>query len=322
VGNIDSLITLSDELRKLDTHVEGTLRKIASQYDELADQRQEPKKELDVKGAPPLTFFIKFKWDEARFSKRKPLPELAHIVQTGITKMDEELRTKTSEYTSIEQKLNQVQQSTQGNLLTRDITKDIAPKREQILETKYLTTVFVVIPSSDIREWQTTYETINEFVVPGSCVTVKEEPDYSLMLVIVMKHAADDFKTKCRAKRFTARKYDPAQTISDEDLTKLKSKHDKVQRHLIRWASTNYGEAFYMWVHLKCIQVYVESILRFGLPANFQPMLLIPKRNHEQRVERLLCSHYAYIGRDFADIEEEEQTGEKFFPYVFSEGHI
>jgi len=137
-----------------------------------------------------------------------------------------------------------------------------------------------------------------------------------------MKHASDDFKTKCRAKRFTARKYDPGQTISDEDLTKLKSKYDKVQRHLIRWASTNYGEAFYMWVHLKCIQVYVESILRFGLPANFQPMLVIPKKNHEPKLEKLLCAHYSYIGRDFADVEEEEQTGEKFFPYVFSEGHI
>jgi len=322
VGNIDSLITLSDELRKLDTHVESTLRKIATQYDELASLQQEPKKDLDVRGLPPLTFFTKFKWDEARFSKRKPLPELAHIVQAGITKMDEELRAKTGEYSSLEQKINQVHQSTQGNLLTRDITKDITAKKEHIYETKYLTTVFVVVPSSEIKDWWLTYSTLNEFVVPDSCVLVKEENDFSLFLVVVMKHASDDFKTKCRGKRFTARKYDPSQTISEEDFSKLQNKFEKAQRHLIRWAATNFGEAFYMWVHLKCIQVYVESILRYGLPADFQAMIVIPKRNHEQKLEKILCAHYSYIGRDFADVEDDEVGAEKFFPYVFSEGLI
>lgn len=94
VGNIDSLITLSDELRKLDLHVESTLRKILAQYEELTEARQDPKNQLVVKdgmctqfvtrlhSVPPLTFITKFKWDEARFnSKRKSLTELAHIVE-------------------------------------------------------------------------------------------------------------------------------------------------------------------------------------------------------------------------------------------------
>jgi V-type H+-transporting ATPase subunit C len=57
VGNIDSLITLSDELRKLDVHVEGTLRKILVQYEELAELRQDPKNQLVVtKDGVFLTF--------------------------------------------------------------------------------------------------------------------------------------------------------------------------------------------------------------------------------------------------------------------------
>lgn len=75
--------------------------------------------------------------------------------------------------------------------------------------------------------------------------------------------------------RFTARKYDPSQTISDEDLNKLKTTYEKAQRSLLRWTITNFGDAFHMWVHLKCIQVFVESVLRYGLPANFQASLLI-----------------------------------------------
>lgn len=42
-----------------------------------------------------------------------------------------------------------------------------------------------------------------------------------------------------------------------------------------RWTLTNFGEAFLAWIHLKCIQCFVESILRFGLPADFQAMLVL-----------------------------------------------
>lgn len=74
---------------------------------------------------------------------------------------------------------------------------------------------------------------------------------------------------------FTVRKYDPSASLSAEELAKLKAKHDKLRRQLQRWAMTNFGEAFFLWVHLKCIQCYVEAILRFGLPVNFEAMLLL-----------------------------------------------
>ena len=57
------------------------------------------------------------------------------------------MRSKTAEYVSLEQKLNQVHQSGQGNLLTRDLTKDIEPKKSRIVESKYLTTIFLVVPT-------------------------------------------------------------------------------------------------------------------------------------------------------------------------------
>lgn len=61
VGNIDSLITLSDELRKLDLHVESTLRKILTQYEELAELRQDPKNQLVVKdGVYTILFSLLF----------------------------------------------------------------------------------------------------------------------------------------------------------------------------------------------------------------------------------------------------------------------
>jgi len=71
VGKFDSLITLSDEMRKLDSHIEATVRKISNQYFELVEELKEVPKEFDVKGAPPQTFLTKFVWEKARFSVKK-----------------------------------------------------------------------------------------------------------------------------------------------------------------------------------------------------------------------------------------------------------
>lgn len=38
---------------------------------------------------------------------------------------------------------------------------------------------------------------------------------------------------------------------------------------LVRWARTNFGEALAAWIHLKALRVFVESVLRYGLPVNF-----------------------------------------------------
>lgn len=84
-----------------------------------------------------------------------------------------------------------------------------------------------------------------------------------------------------------------------------------------RWAMTNFGEAFFLWIHLKCIQCYVEAILRFGLPVNFEAMLLLPKREQDKKLESLLCAKYAYLARDFGDEPDETDTKEKYYPFVF-----
>eukprot|EP01126_Amoeba_proteus_P015938 TRINITY_DN1726_c0_g1_i3.p2 TRINITY_DN1726_c0_g1~~TRINITY_DN1726_c0_g1_i3.p2 ORF type:complete len:150 (-),score=38.99 TRINITY_DN1726_c0_g1_i3:90-539(-) len=140
------------------------------------------------------------------------------------------------------------------------------------------------------------------------------------MLVVVMKHKVEEFKTACRTKKYTVRKYDPSQSVSDEEVSKLSAKFEKAQRILARWTLTNFGEAYYMWVHLTCIQVFVESVLRFGLPADFEAMIVVPKKHHEDNLKKILVQNYSSFGRDFADddVDDGDHT-EKFYPFVFSE---
>jgi len=325
VGKFDSLITLSDEMRKLDQHVEATTNRIASQYLDLMEELKENPKEFDVKGASPQTFLTKFQWEKARFSVKKSLPELVRIIEVGMSKIDAELRAKATEYNALSSKLKQINLCTQGNLLTRDITKEIETSKMMQFESKFLQPIYVVVPSVQVQEWNKCYEELTQFVVPRSSELLCKEHDFSLYKVVVFKHVVDEFKVKAKEKRFVVRKYEPTNTTSALELGKLQAKYEKLRSNLIRWCTTNFGEAYFLWVHLKSIQCYVESILRFGLPADFEVVLLQPKKDQAKNLEKALVAKYSHLEKMFGDDEDDEegatthQYEENFFPYVYLE---
>jgi V-type H+-transporting ATPase subunit C len=41
------------------------------------------------------------------------------------------------------------------------------------------------------------------------------------------------------------------------------------QTELLRLSRTNFSESFQILVHLKVLRLFVESVLRYGLPANY-----------------------------------------------------
>ena len=47
-----------------------------------------------------------------------------------------------------------------------------------------------------------------------------------------------------------------------------------VQTDLLRLSRTNFSEAYQLLVHLKVVRLYVESVLRYGLPADYSAIVL------------------------------------------------
>ena len=54
----------------------------------------------------------------------------------------------------------------------------------------------------------------------------------------------------------------------------LKVEVDRLWSGLLRWCRAHFGEAFIAWMHIKAIRVFVESVLRYGLPVNFAVVLV------------------------------------------------
>ena len=49
-----------------------------------------------------------------------------------------------------------------------------------------------------------------------------------------------------------------------------------VRAQLLDWCKTAYSEVFGSWMHLVAVRLFVESILRYGLPPSFVPVVVKP----------------------------------------------
>ena len=80
---------------------------------------------------------------------------------------------------------------------------------------------------------------------------------------------------------------------------------------------------FSAWIHLKAIRLYVESVLRYGLPVSFTAMLLEPMRNKEQKLRQELKNTYGKLAGGNVNLSAAENepdisglTSGEFYPYV------
>lgn len=191
----------------------------------------------------------------------------------------------------------------------------------------------VVVPTAGIKDWFTKYELLTDMVVPQSSRKIFEDNEHALVTVTLFNKVVDEFKHHAREHKFYVKDF-----VYNEDniqqekgqLTKLNQDKKKQYGPLVRWLKVNFSEAFSAYIHIKALRVFVESVLRYGLPVNFQAMLLLPNKRTQKKLRETLNQLYGHLDgsgpggaeADHADVVSNLQAtlggagGADFFPYV------
>mmetsp|Transcript_9931 Transcript_9931/g.26348 ORF Transcript_9931/g.26348 Transcript_9931/m.26348 type:complete len:384 (-) Transcript_9931:38-1189(-) len=331
VGTLDSLLELSDELVKHDQFAESTVLKIEREYREtlkndgellvsLRDQSGE--REVDVQ-----TYTSSFRWNNVTYNAKASLKELVDMIHESITAVDVKLKNKLSEYQQVKNGLAQIERKTTGNLMVRSLDNIVT--KSDIVESESLTTLLVVVPKHSLKEWNSSYESLSKFVVPGSSRVVKEDNDFCLCSVVLFKKYEEEFKTKAREARFNVREYAfDEERINKGKADKSKLEEDKVsmEASLVRYLKVAFSQAYVDYFHLKAIRVFVESVLRYGLPVAYQYAVIQSKDKSDKKIRASLAQSFASLGKKFADGKAGDMpaeaaafsAGHEFHPYVSS----
>lgn len=92
----------------------------------------------------------------------------------------------------------------------------------------------------------------------------------------------------------------------------------------MRWLRVNFSDSFIARIHVKALRVFVESVLRYGLPVNLQAMLL--QKTHK-KIKDMLDNCYQHLDNQgfsssMYDANSLEIPGlslahQEYYPYVF-----
>ncbi|XP_049758837.1 V-type proton ATPase subunit C 2 isoform X2 [Elephas maximus indicus] len=329
VGTLDSLVGLSDELGKLDIFAESLIKKMAQSVVEvMEDAKGKVQENLLANGVDLTSFVTHFEWDMAKYPAKQPLVTVVDTLAKQLAQIETDLKSRTAAYNTLKTNLENLEKKSMGNLFTRTLC-DIVSKEDFVLDSEYLITLLVIVPKPSYTQWQKTYESLSDMVVPRSTKLIAEDNEGGLFTVTLFRKVIDDFKTKAKENKFTVREfyYDEKEIKRErEEMARLLS--DKKQQYgpLLRWLKVNFSEAFIAWIHIKALRVFVESVLRYGLPVNFQAVLLQPhKKSSTKRLREVLNSIFRHLDEVAAasildasvEIPGLQFNSQDYFPYVY-----
>jgi len=331
-GSFDNLIRLTDDLAKYDSQVDGILHRLERQYIEL-----DPKAVFKVKSQRQEKLFLEYlsnwQWDEAKYPKTRSILDNLTLLMSVVNRLDEEARNKTAQYNEFKtQKANLGKKEGAMltgrdliDVLTPDTVKMNSPKPEDddFIYTDHLTTVPVILSKGADVEFLKAYETMADHVVPKSAKPFKGVTDKdgnSIWRVVLFKSAAEAFKKACRERRYITRDFE----YSEDAFKKLQASRNELDSQVQRQFDLVKGlyqaawsDAMVAWIHIKAMRVFVESVLRFGMPPKFASFIISPKTGGAVAARKALADKLGKSGGSGPmDKQGDGDEGEEYFPYV------
>lgn len=303
VGTLDALVVLSEDLNKHDGQFTAIWSKLADTIKSLLGDPSKLIQNLVVDERPLDAYIRTFIWNTAKYRTDKPLRETLDTLTSEATAIESILKTKLQTYNQVKSNLTASQRKQTGNLSVKSLD-DVVSKDDFVLESEYLETILVAVPKASQKEWLGKYEKLTSMVVPRSSTKLAEDDDFALYNVTLFKKVSEDYKQKCREAKFTVRDYtydDNAKSQQQGEREQLKSSERELWTELLRLARTNFGEMYQIYLHLKALQVFVESVLRFGLPPDFMSATIKPSPKADNKIVAIMQSLYGN--------KEDQKTG-------------
>ena len=359
-SSTDQLMSIADEVGKLDLQAFGLLTRVARSCNDLAKKIEAvnmrgwsdlpcncefepaipPKLLISLQNKNqiveiPIDEYIEgWEWNDIQFSQKGSIVEIYKILLEEVQSLDEQIRTSSSAFSDAGNKLMNLRRRSEGSLLVRNLDEigsqmysvtnlqeyyaSIATKAPIYVHTRNLTTILVVVKNGYISDFKNNYTLDAPYVVPNSLSELDHDNEYTCFAVSIIAKNLDDYKSAIKEKGWHIKDFTYNPNLREE---LQKEAQDVVQNYLTE--SNNYSEHLQttfsqlatVWMHIKSIRIFVESILLYGIKSDFQTFLVcalpknIPKIHKE--LEKVFNDGIQGGEGDDAMIDDNE-----YHPYV------
>lgn len=311
IGTLDNLVQQSEDLARIDHQVQGIVHKLDEMIESLYADSQASSNSNNTKAAQIAsarrvadrsdaeTYMFSFNWNASRYRPDKPIGELVDVLSKEIFSLDTDTRTLFQQWGAAKSNLSAVDRRQTGNLSVKSL-HDVVKRSDFVMDSEYLVTVLVAVPKSQVKEFKNSYETLTQMVVPRSAHQIAEDSEYVLFGVSIFKKYQGELVAKFRDHKWTPRefKYDDAALLSmKKEHSEAAQNERKLYAETVRMCRAAYSDIIQAWAHLKAAKVFIESVLRYGLPPDFLCDVISCKNaSAEQSVVKSLIKKFGYLG--------------------------
>ncbi|KAI8683857.1 Vacuolar ATP synthase subunit C [Fusarium falciforme] len=299
IGTLDALVQQADDLAKLEASCQAVVAKVGDSLKNVLEGDEDRIAQYKMVNDKPTDQYLStFSWNRIRYRADKSLGELISTLQKELATVDNDVKTKFNQYNSVKTNLATLQRRQTGNLSTKSLTPIVDPSL-LIQDSEYIETHLIVVPANSKKDFIKSYETLAPMVVPRSSVQVAQDEEFVLFAVATFKKHSAEFLAKCREQKWTPRQYKHVQGGREEEqreLDRVTNEERKVCGEALRMGRTGWSESVMIWVHVLTLRVFVEAVLRYGLPLDYVTALVKTTTKLAPKVKTALDSNYSYLG--------------------------
>ncbi|KAI0449322.1 vacuolar ATP synthase-like protein subunit C 1 [Xylaria acuta] len=299
IGTLDALVQQADDLVKLDSACQALVAKVGDSLRTLYDGDDQKADEQKVVNDKPTDQYLRsFVWNKVRYRADLPVGELVSRLQKDLVTADNDVKGKLNQYSQVKTNFTALQRKQTGNFATKSLTSIVDPKF-LVQDSEYLETHLIAVPTNLRKDFIKNYETLAERVVPRSAEEIAHDDEFILYAVTTFKKNAAEFQQKCREQKWTPRQYKHVEGGKEEEkreLERVAREEKKVRGEALRMVHTGWSESVMIWVHVMALRVFVESVLRYGLPLDFVSALVQTNPKLVKKVKAALDTAYSYLG--------------------------
>ncbi|RDW76460.1 H(+)-transporting V1 sector ATPase subunit C [Aspergillus mulundensis] len=307
IGTLDALVQQADELAKLEAACQGVVSKVGDALKNILDGDEAQIEKMKTVNDKPVDQYLRtFSWNKVKYRADRSLSELIDLLQKEAVSIDSDLRSKYSQYNQIKNTLATLQRKQTGNLSTKSLASVVDPRR-LVQDSEYIETHLVAVPAQQVKDFLKTYETVSPMVVPRSANLVASDDEFTLYAVTTFRKHSTEFVHKCREQKWIPRDFKYVEGGKEEErreVERVGGDERKLWGETLRLGRTSWSEAVMVWVHVLVLRVFVETVLRYGLPLDFVCTLVkTPSSKHADKAKKNLDDKYSYLagnafGRD------------------------
>lgn len=299
IGTLDALVQQADDLAKMESTCSGVVSKVAESLKSLlGGDEAKIAQHKKVNEKPTDQYITNFVWNKVLYRPDKPLAELVGTLEKELGSLDNDIKTKINQYTSVKTSLASLERQRNGNLSTKSLSAVVDPDI-LVQGSEYLESHLIAVPKISKKDFLRDYETLAQFVVPRSALEISQDDEFVLFSVVTFRKASSEFLQKCREHKWIPRQYRYIEGGMEEEqreLDRVVQEEKRAWAEAMRMAVTGWSESLQIWLHILALRVFVEAVLRYGLPLDYITSIIKTTPKVSKKMKTALDSSFSYLG--------------------------